>query len=338
MKKIILLILLIISTSVLYAEPYISGELTLSDTVNLSKASDYEIDNSAAAYLTLDMDVTSNGVKFYFEELLFNDGSKEKLDQTLNKAYLKYRLPYKDSYMNFQIGKSYYSMGGGLIYNAGNPMLENSFATSLPTSMIPTFWNGAITLPVYQGEDFDTLYLGFNGVLPIEDDSSKIGTFLNYEIGNKYFDNMEISVLTDLSSTMLSFGYDGTLYFDYGLYGKVDLQDTDYFDISMFLTKVYDKLTFNLEALYQNNTSYYDGVDRVLFATPTLSYAASDKLSLVLSNTTTVSFDDDVEYSNILSGSLYFSIVQGFDIYGSIASYFNDTSLASLTVGTNYEF
>lgn len=338
MKKIILLILLIISTSTLYAEPYFSGELTLTDTVKLSNASDLKIDNSSTANITLNMDVTSNGVKFYFEEVLFDDGTKEKLDQSLNKAYLKYRLPYKDNYMNFQIGKSYYSMGGGLIYNAGNPMLENSFATSLTTSMIPTFWNGAITLPIYQGEDFDTLYLGFNGVLPIEDDSSKIGTFLNYEIGNKYFDNMEIYLLTNLDSTMLSFGYDGTLYFDYGVYGKVDLQDTNYFDISVFLTKVYDKLTFNLEALYQNNTSLYNGVDKVLFATPTLSYAASDKLSLILSNTTQATFDSGVDSSNILSGSLTFSIVQGFDVYGSLASYFNDKHLASLTFGTNYEF
>lgn len=330
MKKTIVLLLVLLSTTALYSEPYFSGELTLVDTTTLFRVSDLNINNNAKANIKLNMDVKSNGVKFYLEGLLNNYVNNKSLKPLLNKAYIKYRLPYKESYMNFQIGKSYYAMGGGLIYNAGNPMLDDSYALST-SSTIPTFWNGVITLPLYQGDDFDTLYLGFFGVLPIEDDSSKAGAFFNYEIGNKYFDNMELSILTDLDSTKLCFGYDGTLYFDYGIYGKIDLQSTDDFDFSLFLTKVYDKLTFNCEALYKNESN-------LLQSTPTLSYAASDKLSVSVSYLSTVAFNDEVSYSNTLSGTLTFSIVQGFKVYSAINSSFIDTNLASVSFGTNYTF
>ncbi len=332
-KKIIIIFLLaLVSTVSVYADPYFSGELSLSDTVNLLKDSSDElkIDNSATTNLKLNMDVKSNGVKFYLEELVNNYETTSDLEYTLNKAYLKYRLPYKDGYMNFQVGKSYYALGGGLIYNAGNPMLENSFATD-NLGKIPTSWNGVLTLPLYSGEDFDTLYLGFMAILPIEADTSKVGAFLNYEVGNKYFDNFELAILSDLDLTRLTFGFNGTLYADYGINSNIDLQDTDDFNVNIFLTKVYDKLTFNLEALYENKT------DR-LYSTPSITYAASDKLSLALSNSTIIVFGNNNTYMNTLGGSLQFSIVQGFEVSSTLSTSFTDTNITSLTLGTTFSF
>lgn len=333
MKKIFSLLFIILITTSLYADPYFSGELVLADKINLSRNIDtYNLDNTANAKLRLNMDVKSNGVKFYLEGLIYNLPKAKNLNYTLNKAYIKYRLPYKDSYINFQVGKSYYSMGGGLIYNAGNPIIKDSSLVSA----LPTVWNAVATLPLYQGENYDTLYIGFLGIIPLEESSSKAGAFLNYEINNKYFDNIEISVLSDLSSTKLCFGYDGTLYFDYGVYGKLDLQNLENFDFTVFLTKVYDKLTFNCESLYQNKKNQTS--NKVLYATPTISYAATDKLSLSLSNTTTITFQDELTILNALSGTVKFSIVQGFDIYSTLSSEFKTSNFASLTFGTNYKF
>lgn len=339
MKKTIILLLLLVSTVGLYADPYFSGELSLIDTAVLSKdaSDDYKVDNSAIAKLKLNMDVQSNGVKFYFEEIVSNyidNGTTATiftdLEYILNKAYIKYRIPYKDNFINFQVGKSYYALGGGLVYNAGNPMIENSFATN-NVGEIPTFWNFVSTIPLYEGEDFDTLYLGLMAVLPIENDESKIGTFLNYEVGNKYFDNFELAILSDFDVTRLTFGFNGTLYVDYGINANIDLQDTEDFNANIFLTKVYDKLTLNLEALYANKTD-------TLYATPEITYASSDKLSLSLSGQTVAVFNNGNSFTNTLAGTVTFSIVQGFEVYSSLSTSFKKESILSLAVGTKLSF
>lgn len=320
----------------LYSDPYISGEFYLYDTVTLSDASELSLINSAQAYLKLDMNVNSNGVKFYFEEI-FDNYTDESGDitATLNKAYLKYRLPYKENYMNLQLGKSYYSMGGGSLYNAGNSLLKDSTGVYI----LPTNWNAVLDIPVYETSDYRTMHLGFIAVLPIEDDSSSIGSFVNYEIGNEYFDTVEMNFITDLSSTPLSFGYNGTLYFDYGLYFKTNLQDIERFDTSLFLIKVYDKTTLNVESLYQNKSTNFNYVDRrLLYVTPTLSYAFDDKTTISASNVTLLTLDEISDSINTLTLSLTYSIVQGFDLSTSIYTYFMKENLIGLAFSSQYDF
>lgn len=336
MKKIIIIAVMLAVSMQLYSDPYISGEFYLSDTATLSDASELSLTNSAQAYVKLDMNVNSNGVKFYFEEIFDNyTDESDDISTTLNKAYLKYRLPYKENYMNMQLGKSYYSMGGGSLYNAGNSLLKDSTGVYV----LPTNWNAVLDIPVYETSDYRTMHLGFIAVLPIEDDSSSIGSFVNYEIGNEYFDTVEMNFMTDLSSTPISFGYNGTLYFDYGLYFKADLQDIERFDTSLFLIKVYDKTTLNVESLYQNkstNDSYADR--RLLYVTPTLSYSLDDKTSLTASNVTLLTLDDISDSTDTLSLSLSYSIVQGFDLSTSISTSFIEENLISIAFSSQYDF
>ncbi|MGH4037384.1 MAG: hypothetical protein ACRQFF_05995 [Sphaerochaeta sp.] len=336
MKKIIIIAVMLAVSMQLYSDPYISGEFYLYDTVTLSDASELSLINSAQAYLKLDMNVNSNGVKFYFEEI-FDNYTDESGDitATLNKAYLKYRLPYKENYMNLQLGKSYYSMGGGSLYNAGNSLLKDSTGVYI----LPTNWNAVLDIPVYETSDYRTMHLGFIAVLPIEDDSSSIGSFVNYEIGNEYFDTVEMNFITDLSSTPLSFGYNGTLYFDYGLYFKTNLQDIERFDTSLFLIKVYDKTTLNVESLYQNKSTNFNYVDRrLLYVTPTLSYAFDDKTTISASNVTLLTLDEISDSINTLTLSLTYSIVQGFDLSTSIYTYFMKENLIGLAFSSQYDF
>lgn len=329
-KKIILISLFTLLSFSLSAEPYISGKLLINDTSTISKSIDtIDINELANAALTLDMSVKSNGVKFYSQGV-FSATNKNNISANLSKAYIKYRIPNKDNYINFQIGKSYYSLGGGLIYNAGNPLYDTNYAKNL-SLIVPNKWSAITIFPLNQS-DYYNLYLGTIYLIPLENNGSGGGLFLNLEIGNTYFDNVEVSFVARDNKSLLTFGYKGALYFDYGIFSNIDFNNTEDFNISLFATKIYDKVTFNIEALYENKNNHSFNIS------PSIIYQIDDKIGLNLTNTTSISYLNKLIINNTFVGTLSYSIVQGLNFGNSISTSFNDSNLATFGFSMNFEF
>lgn len=335
-KKLIAISIFALLSLNISSEPYIGGKMQINDINTLSNTTDsYNIANWASFNLMLDMNVTSNGVKFYSKGLFSGTGSTSSISSELTKAYVKYRIPYRDNYINFQVGKSYYSLGGGLIYNAGNPIFENNLSfDETKTYVIQTNWNAVATLPLEKNENY-SLYLGIISLLPIEDTKIGAGGFLDFEIGNKYFDNFEISLFAREDENLLTLGYKGTLYFDYGIFANINLYDTKDFNISLFATKIYDKLTFNIESLYENQN---ETTNKALLMTPSISYQVDDKLCLTITNSMTAIYNNELSIENLFVGSLSYSIVQGFTFGSSLGTKFNKDYLAILGFSMEFKF
>ncbi len=327
-KRITIILALIIWTTTLSAAPYISGELSLYDSVTINDSN--ELNETVYSSLILDMNTTSNGVKFYSEGV-FIATSNSELNALLNKAYVKYRLPYNDGYMNFQVGKSYYSMGGGLIYNAGNPFLKDNRSVDESTSLIPTSWNAVFSIPLEVDDYYDNLFLSFISTFPLQDDERGLGTLLNLEVGDKNFDNIEISIFAREDELILTSGLKGALYFDYGIFANIDLLDTENFNISLFATKIIDDFTYNVESLYEN-------INQNLEIVPSISYQIDDKSTASISSLLAFNFESSFNYSNTLTAAYSYSIVQGFSFAASLASSFSEDNLVTLGVSMEFEF
>lgn len=312
MKKILSLIILCLTTFSLLAAD-ISGNFTLNDTI-LYMNNDFS--NIAKYNLNLKLNGSTNNVKFYSEA---NISTAQVFD--LNKAYIKYRLPYQDRYIPFSIGKAPFSLGGGLILNAGNILFESQ------NSEIPTTWLVQGSIPFYENEDFQTLNLGLFATLPIDGETNRIGGRLTYEINNDYFENIEVNVLYSSLKTLISTGLKGSLYFDYGLYGRFDTSDIKKTEVSMFLIKVYNKLSINFEGLYKIEENKF-------VSTATISYQLSDKIKTSLNYN---NLKTPQGYNNNIIFTNQFTLVQGLSFATGI-TYIFEQKITSLTFNMEFKF
>jgi hypothetical protein len=341
MKKFVIFCILARSITSLYSEPSFTGKMELYNTTSLAREeeSDATTSNTASALLTFDMATLSNGVKFYGELLVEPKTMETDLSNvtfTLHKAYVKYRIPYKESYLNFQGGKSYYDMGGGLVYNAGNSFIEDSAKAS--STALPTRWIVAAQIPLYTSPEYHTLFVGPLVALPLEDEETGVGAFMNYGIRSQAIDAIEMNLLYEENQSTLSFGYNGTLFFDYGLYAKVDFSHPTSFDISCFASKMQDKMTYYIEALYQNE-SETNNEEKTLFITPYITYQNTDKLRTVLSDQSIICFkENEVNFDHTAYLEADFSIVNGLMVSATLSTSFIQENLVSLILGMEYKY
>lgn len=341
MKKIVIFCILVCRITSLYSEPSFTGKMELYNTTTLAmeEEDDATASNSASALLTFDMATQTNGVKFYGELLLEPETMDTNLSNvtfTLNKAYVKYRIPYKESYLNFQGGKSYYDMGGGLVYNAGNSFIEDSSQAS--STARPTRWIVVAEIPLYTSPSYHTVFVGPLFALPLEDEETGVGAFINYEIGSQAIDAIEMNLLYEENKSTLSFGYNGTHFFDYGMYAKVDFSHPSSFDVSFFASKMQNKMTYYIETLYQNE-SETNNEEKTLFITPHITYQNTDKLCTILSDQSIITFkEDEVNFDHTAYLEADFSLVNGLMVSATLSTSFIQDNLVSLILGMEYKY
>lgn len=312
MKKISLIILSsLFLINCLYSSPSIKGDFSLNSYVNIDNNFDITMDSNAEINLFLNS--SSNNVKYTIKNstLLFYQASSAPTTapitsiNTFEQAYLKFRIPYKESYLIFNFGKTPLDIGGDWLFNSGTPF--ETYSTFDPSTLTlveaPNPWIASVKHKLFQNENFESLNIELIAKLPIEDDDSKIGGRLTYDINNNHFGTIETSLLTDKSESILSGGYSGTLYFDYGIYGKIDLQDIDDYEASFYLLKLIEDYTIKFEALYDNEASTY-------ILLPSFSYNIDSKSTASLALNAARISDS---WTLIPTVSLNQNIVQGLD-------------------------
>ncbi len=302
MKKINLIILLsLILITKLFSAPTIKGDFSLLSSVSFDDNLNTTIMSSSELNILLNS--KSNNVIYNVKDsLIFNNLplNQNDITNTIEQAYLKFRIPFKENYLIFNFGKTPLDIGGDWIFNSGTPFETINLAT---LEEAPNPWIASVKHKLYQNENFESLNIELIAKLPVEDTDTKIGSRLSYDINNEYFGTLETSFLTDSVESILSGGYSGTLYFDYGIYGKVDLQDLNDFEASLYLLKLIDDYTFKFEALYDNEVNTY------VFL-PTLSYNIDSKSTISIAlNSANINNDWTLIPTVILNQN----IVQGLD-------------------------
>jgi len=301
MKKTLLLTLSFLIMGLAFASPNIQGDFSLNGNLNFDENFDTTITNDATINLFLLS--KSNNVKYTIKNSTIID-SNESISNEIEQAYLLFRVPYKDNYLTFNFGKTPLDIGGDWIYNSGTPFTKNPWIASIKTKL-------------YQREDFSSLNLEFIAKLPIQDDDKKIGARFTYDVNNKYFGTFETTFLTDKTESILCGGFNGTLFFDYGIYGKTDLQNINNFEMSLYLLKITSSSSFKFKMAYFN-------VINSLNILPTLSYNINSKATISFGlNTkiTTNSYSLELTPLSIFS----YNIVQGLD-FQTQYSYSKDTN------------
>lgn len=316
--KYFFLLFLFISSS-LFANVNFNGKLNITNTTTYINKN---LTNKATYKLDFKMMTINNNVKFYSElNILPDQSDTTKISYLLNKAYIKYRIPFKDNYIKINIGKMPISLGGGLFFNAGNLLFEST------TYTIPTSFLAQINIPFYETKDFKTLSLSLIQTLPIEGNKNKITANLNYEIGTEYFDNIEFNLLYSLDEILFSTGFKGSLFFDYGIYGKSKYENINDFQISFFLIKVIDKLSLNFEGLYNNKISKFT-------YTTNVSLQLSDKIKTTLSYNYLNYLSS---YNHTLNLNNEFTLVQGLSFNTGLLYNF-DLKATSLITMMNFKY
>jgi len=297
----------------------LTGGLYLDSSFNTTETSSSSID---LYLLSRSNDVKytiKSSLDFYYPSTEDGDTTVEEyIQDSIEQAYLQFRVPYKENYLTFNFGKTPLDIGGDWLFNSGTPFDYDK--TSIFDD-VTNPWIASVKTKLFELEDFQSINLEVIAKLPIEDGDSKIGGRLTYDINNSNFGTLESSFLTNYSSSILSGGINGNYFFDYGIYGKIDLQDHSDFESSIYLLKIYPKITYKFEALYTND-------DETLYLFPTISFTIDTKSSLSTALFTTLN-DGDFELSPYIS--YQFNILQGLDIS---ATYFYSTDTEHLIFAT----
>lgn len=319
MKKIYFLLISSLFMSSIFATTTIKGETSLSSGLYFD--SSFNTTDFSEASIDLYLLSKSNDVKYTIKsslDFIYPSTSNSTdisayIQDTIEQAYLQFRVPYKENYLTFNFGKTPLDIGGDWVFNSGTPF--NYEKTSI-FDEVTNPWIASVKTKLFELKDFQSINLELIEKLPLEDGDTKIGGRLTYDINNSNFGTVETSFLTNTSSSILSGGFNGNYFFDYGIYGKIDLQNISDFESSIFLLKTYPEFTYRFEALYTND-------DETLHLLPTISYAIDTKSNLSVSIYTTL-IDEDFELSPYI---LYqFNILQGLDIsayyfYSSITNH-----------------
>lgn len=312
MKKILLLTLSFLIMGFAFASPNIQGDFSLNGNINFDNNFETTFTNDAT--LNLFLLSKSNNVKYTIKNNIKID-SNEDISNEIEQAYLQFRIPYKDNYLTFNMGKTPLDIGGDWVYNSGTPFTNNPWIASIKTKL-------------YQREDFSSLNLEFIAKLPIQDVDKKIGARFTYDVNNIYFGTFETTFLTDKTESILCGGFNGTLFFDYGIYGKTDLQDINNFEMSLYLLKITSVSIFKFEMAYFN-------VYNSLNILPTVAYNINSKATLSFGLNTKIATNN---YSIELTPLSIFSynIVQGLD-FQTQYSYSKDTN-NNITMTITHKF
>jgi len=302
MKKIYSLILInFIFIGSIFSTPTIKGDFTLSNSLNFDN--NFDTTFSSSPELNLYLNSSSNNVKYTIKNSIkyLNDSELKNATNFVEQAYLKFRIPYKDNYLIFNFGKTPLDIGGDWVFNSGTPF--NSYIDYITLTKAQNPWIASVKHKLYQNDKFQSLNLEIIAKLPVEYSDKKIGGRLTYDINNQKFGTLETSILTNKSESIISGGINGTLYFDYGIYGKIDLQEFNDFEGSIYLLKLIDDYTIKLEALYDNELPTY-------FFLSTLSYNLNPKTNI---NGNLKSIYANSQWT--LTPSIYLNqnIVQGLD-------------------------
>jgi len=299
MKKISFIIICsLLFIANLQSSPSIKGDFSLLSNINIDD--NFNTNITSSSELNFILNSKSNNIIYTVKDsLIFNDLTND-ITNTIEQAYLKFRIPYKENYLIFNFGKTPLDIGGDWIFNSGTPF-ETIDITTLQEKDNP--WIASVKYKLYESENYESLNLELIAKLPVEDTDLKIGGRLSYEINNEYFGTLETSFLTDKTESIISGGYSGTLYFDYGIYGKVDLQDFHDYEASFYLLKLIEDYTLKFEALYDNEILTY-------ILLPTFSYNLDSK------STTSISLNAaniNNNWTFMPTVSLNQNIVQGLD-------------------------
>lgn len=314
MKKIIsLCLVLTIAIASLFATTTIKGDFSLTGELYLD--SDFNISESSTSTIDLFLLSKSNNVKYTIKNST-DITTESDIENTIEQAYLQFRTPYKENYLTFSFGKIPLDIGGDWYFNSGTPFDYDK--TSI-FDEVDNPWIASVKTKLYETEDYKSINFEAIAQLPLEDGDSKIGGRLTYDINDDYFGTVETSFLTDYSSSVLSGGFNGNYFFDYGIYAKADLQELDDFEASIYLLKIYPSFTYKVEALYTND-------DETLYIFPTVSYIANSKTTLSASLFTTF-IDGDFNFSPYITYS--FNILQGLDISAYYIYYSNNHNLSA---------
>ncbi len=314
MKKIIsLCLVLTIAMASSFSTTTIKGDFSLTGELYLD--SDFNASESSTSTIDLFLLSKSNNVKYTIKNST-DITTDSEIENTIEQAYLQFRTPYKENYLTFSFGKIPLDIGGDWIFNSGTPFEYDSKSIF---DEVENPWIASVKTKLYETEDYKSINFEAIAKLPLEDGDSKVGGRLTYDINNDYFGTVETSFLTDYSSSILSGGFNGNYFFDYGIYAKTDLQEIEDFEASIYLLKLYPSFTYKFEALYTND-------DQTLYLLPTVSYVIDNKSSLSASLYTTYS-DGDFDLNPYI---LYnFNILQGLDISAYYIYYSNTHNLSA---------
>lgn len=313
MKKLITPILILFTIVSLSASTTIKGDFSLNGTLNLDESFNYSIDSSANMNLYLFS--KSNNVRYTIK-----NNTTISISDTTNKfeqAYLQFRNPYKENHLTFTFGKTPLDIGSFTEFNSGTPF---NIIDGNP-------WIASVKAKLFELKDFQSINLELIAKLPLEDGDTKVGSRITYDINNYYFGTMEATFLSDFNDSILCGGINGNLFFDYGVYGKADLQDLNNFETSTYLLKMYPKFTYKVEAIYINSV-------KSLSLLSSISYIIDTKSSLTLSSLNLFEKDNWRISPSILFN---FNILQGLD-FSINYSYMSKTKINSLTAIVTHKF
>jgi hypothetical protein len=335
MKKIFLsIIALLIITNTIFATTTIKGDFSLSELVNIDDS--FNTTNFSFANLNLFLNSSSNNVKYtvkgtvnYYYDIITNPSQpKYNTSFEISQAYLKFRIPFNNNYLTFNFGKTPLDIGGDWQFNSGTPF-DTTYSTSLLTNTSDNNnpWIASAKTRLFDLKDFKSLNLELLFKFPFEDSDTKAGARITYDVNSASFGTFETSFLTDNSETILAGGFNGTLFFDYGLYAKNDLQDLNNFEASFYLLKIFSDYTFKFEGLYENEIDTYTIL-------PSISYAINAKNSISFMAITIYNETTDWMLSPVISFTQ--NIVQGLD-FNFVYSYSKATK-NSLAFNITHKF
>ena len=333
MKKIFLsIIALLIITNTIFATTTIKGDFSLSELVNIDDS--FNTTNISFANLNLFLNSSSNNVKYTVKgSVNYNPTTLYNPKFNLEQAYLKFRIPFNNNYLTFNFGKTPLDIGGDWQFNSGTPF-DTTYSTSLLTNTSDNNnpWIASAKTRLFDLKDFKSLNLELLFKFPFEDSDTKAGARITYDVNSASFGTFETSFLTDKSETILAGGFNGTLFFDYGLYAKTDLQDLKNFQASFYLLKLFSDYTFKFEGLYENEIDTLN-IPQYIFL-PSISYAINAKNSISFMAVTIYNETTDWMLSPVISFTQ--NIVQGLD-FNFVYSYSKATK-NSLAFNITHKF
>jgi len=298
MKKIFSLCFILLIMGSAFAEPSIQGDFSLNGNLFIDNSLDTNV--SSNALINLYLSSKSNNVKYTIKNAT-TIASTTDVTNDIEQAYIQFRIPYKENYLIFTMGKTPLDIGSDGLINSGTPFYINY--SSFPSIIQTNPWIASMKVKLLQLPDFKSINMELILKLPVEDTDSKAGTRLTFDVNNKYFGTLEASFLSDLTQSILSGGINGTLFFDYGIYAKTDLQNVKNFEASLFLLKIISDYSFKFEALYNNSS-------KSLNLLPSLTMNINTKVSSAFILSTTY-INKSFTLMPMLSINL--NIVQGLD-------------------------
>ncbi|MGD1821321.1 MAG: hypothetical protein ACPKM0_00985 [Pleomorphochaeta sp.] len=320
MKKLIsILFISILFINNIFSSPTIKGDFSLYSYLNFDN--EFNSTLTSTSEINLYLNSSSNNVKYTLKDnILITTSTSNNIEQ----AYLKFRIPYKENYLIFNFGKIPLDIGGDWTFNSGTPFETYENLSTLEEADNP--WIASINTKLYKNDNFQSLNFELIAKLPIEEDDAKIGGRLYYDINNEHFGTIETSFLTDYSESILCGGLNGTLYFDYGIYAKVDIQNPEDFETSIYLLKLIEDYTMKFEALYDNESTTF-------YILPTLSYNLSQKSVAYIS---LPSIYDTQSWT--LTPTIYLNqnIVQGLDF--TLSYYYSESVNHTLAFSVTHNF